>query len=379
MEKKLASDIANESDEQVLKEALDEIKETIKDTSNAKKADGTLASVITLYGKYLDALNECHNFRYGPVSEESLEEIKCKLSENWNFSEEDLNRQYSARQYVPHFRMHKFYAKYAMFGLSDKPKTVALLPYLLSAFYLNINFDNGAPADVTDLCDKDLKENRYRNIDAFIDRLSLKKPLEKFFKNKKSDQPRPIRSIKNKETYIEFLKYPKAQGHSTKLKDYKLSDLHYQNIIRALIYSTSVLACLHTSSICDQVDYQKSFELFIEHTSAFYTACFFAPPWYDDEGMMDGKELRKEYTTQIYLYLVNKRQYSVMKQRIHENYEHMLSQERKLLKDCGLSTYKVGRWEDYPSKKWYINAATLSALMLNPLFFLYEPELVSLP
>ena len=121
MEKKLASDIANESDEQVLKEALDEIKETIKDTSNAKKADGTLASVITLYGKYLDALNECHNFRYGPVSEESLEEIKCKLSENWNFSEEDLNRQYSARQYVPHFRMHKFYAKYAMFGLSDKP------------------------------------------------------------------------------------------------------------------------------------------------------------------------------------------------------------------------------------------------------------------
>ena len=174
-----------------LKEALYEIEETVKYTSKAGKKDETLASVIKLYGDYLNTLPECENYKYEPISTRDKAEVWRNFFGDECFTEEDFNSQHKTRsnKLESYFNIKKFYPIYAMYGLRNKPKTVELLPYLLSSFYLNCDITDGIPADIYHLCDEQplCTENYVRNVKKFVSRFSMESFFEKFFKQSKKD------------------------------------------------------------------------------------------------------------------------------------------------------------------------------------------------
>lgn len=204
-----------------------------------------LSPVIERCGKYLEALIECHEYQVRPATAEEAQVTQKALVENWNFENEDFHwsTAESRKSYShinDHFKMRKFQPRYAMYGLSNKPKIVALLPYLLFAFYNNCEIDGGCPADIFSVCDSHEKTigNQSRIITRFSKRFSVESYITDFLKQKRSQYPNAIKKLKTHEDFVEFLSLPQRIGRSKKLQNYHLTDLHYQSILNALVYST---------------------------------------------------------------------------------------------------------------------------------------------
>lgn len=80
---------ATESD--ILNEAMEEIKETVKYTRRANEPNDSLSPVIERCGKYLEALIECHEYQVRPATAEEAQVTQKALVENWNFENEDFH------------------------------------------------------------------------------------------------------------------------------------------------------------------------------------------------------------------------------------------------------------------------------------------------
>ena len=275
--------------------------------------------------------------------------------------------------------MRKFQPRYAMYGLSNKPKIVALLPYLLFAFYNNCEIDGGCPADIFSVCDSHEKAiyNQSRTITTFSKRFSVESYITDFLKQKRSQYPNAIKKLKTHEDFVEFLSLPQRIGRSKKLQNYHLTDLHYQSILNALVYSTCVLACLHTSTndIYSQVDYRASFELFNKHTAAFQTV-YLAPSLFnlDDDDDDDDDDIERWNFT-IYDSFSDISSWQASIEVFCKIVSDFPQQEKNLFQNCfGINICDLQGppfWPDYPSKEWYINAAIITAARFNPFCYRY--------
>lgn len=372
MENKISLESDTNAETNTLQEALEEIRTTVKGTVHKGKPDISLLTVIERCGTYLGSLQQCFDYLYGPPSKDDQEIVKKELSKNWNFTEEDFNLKapnpiLSKR----HVYMHTFQPQYAMYGLSAKPNTIALLPYLLSAFYLNCDITTGCPPDVAAVCvDHESEGNYSRNIRAFTGRFSLESYFDKFYKRKKSEAGKKIQGIKDAHSHLQYLFYPQMTGRK---KKFKITELHYESIIRALVYSTCVVACLHTAIIRDCVDYEKSFELFNMHTLAFYTACLYSPPFNDedDEEYIASKEEQLQYTAHICSYANEPHAFRHAVKALRKNYRNFSLKEQELFCNCGNHFSNFAKWEKYPNKNWYLNVASLVSFLFNPLNYEY--------
>lgn len=372
---------ATESD--ILNEAMEEIKETVKYTRRANEPNDSLSPVIERCGKYLEALIECHEYQVRPATAEEAQVTQKALVENWNFENEDFHwsTAESRKSYShinDHFKMRKFQPRYAMYGLSNKPKIVALLPYLLFAFYNNCEIDGGCPADIFSVCDSHEKTigNQSRIITKFSKRFSVESYITDFLKQKRSQYPNAIKKLKTHEDFVEFLSLPQRIGRSKKLQNYHLTDLHYQSILNALVYSTCVLACLHTSTndIYSQVDYRASFELFNKHTAAFQTV-YLAPSLFNLDDDDDDDDDIEQWNFTIYDSFSDISSWQASIEVFCKIVSNFPQQEKNLFQNCfGINICDLQGppfWADYPSKEWYINAAIITAARFNPFCYRY--------
>lgn len=361
--------------ESELEDAIKEIRNIVlKITKSGKKINGETNDIINNCQLYFDALKKYTDFQTGPTSFEDnkiiLEKLYgdgvCDGFDKENF-QEIIHR--GENGYKTYFYPKKFYSEYISDDFSTNPSILKIFPYLLAAYYLNMNEKFLESEVIHSLFKKEEyeydEENRYRNVNRFVKCFSLENYIEDFCKKKKSDKVKEIRNITSKEMYIQHLShcYPICDSDIFSIKETN-SPLQWECLHQALIYSMCVLACFH-SKYSSQVDYKISFDLFDKHTAAFQTMYPFAG---DKNGNIHPIQLitylKSEYKFHYITYELHKM--LCMNEGGESEWDNFSRDEYAILKQCGVNYCDLKDWKPYGSADWYINMAIMTIVILHP-------------
>lgn len=148
----------------------------------------------------------------------------------------------------------------------DGSKIVTILPYLLTAYYLNLFGTRRIRANIsTELSktpdEKVIKDSTYsRDVTASVKMFSYGWFLPQFYKAGRNNTLSEIEKITNKSEFVRYLLTGKKRA---------LPQLFYVQMYKVFIYSVIAVACIEELSDSGyHVDYEKSWALFDAHVCA---------------------------------------------------------------------------------------------------------------
>lgn len=321
-----------------------------------------IARVTNRANDALRTLQESFSSRSGKKSKDTHnEEILQILAQNgYNICKQDTSGQTTQLFKIP-VNPQINHLEYITYGLDTTPNTLTLLPYLMACYYLNMHdlSANKPPSVPTPIfaLESESTDNLKRNKDDFTSYYFGEENLPQYFELKKSNKSMDIQKINNWNTYRKYISTRHKILGIENTMCYKLTPLQYKCLFQALVYSICVLACAHTDSIAEQIDYQLSFELFDKHTAAFHTL-YVIDEEYEDED-------NKTCVLPLLAFLQVKEALDDTKKILQTKDDFTMSQ----LYSCGIQDSDFMEWSDYPSPKWYIQSAAITVATLHPLTF----------
>lgn len=332
--------------EELLFKAKDELNKSI--TKKIKEKSTKTTKRKKIHSELIELFNNCAMYFE-------------RLEENIDFIKDNQNYQI----FKP---FNKDFISCAIYEDND---CIKILPYLITSYYLNLykTNENGIPASIENIFIKENidYENLTRDKNYVVNLFSLEDKIEKFIKKKKSDFPSPIRNIKDREKYIDYLSKPHFEKNSTLCKDFKVTSLQFEHIYLAYIYSIFTLACMNAGDkISQKIDYAASFNLFNQHTFAFYSIFACSLKDIDDECECIYKKENPydffEISTPLITYLEQIQNISHIR-----NFFIDIKNTSKTprLKDIGIDIKLYTLHSTNDSQKWYKNSALFTAIIFH--------------
>ena len=267
--------------EKLLEEALSEIEKNMK-AKKVPKPDEHVDHIIqkcdAVFQSLQDKLTELYSKEFIQRSNDNIEaDVKdgkysymLELEELENdFDQSTYDQKREQISYIfPTYNSRDAKARINKILLlkDDGSKIVTILPYLLTAYYLNLFGTRRIRANIsTELSktpdEKVIKDSTYsRDVTASVKMFSYGWFLPQFYKAGRNNTLSKIEKITNKSEFVRYLLTGKKRA---------LPQLFYVQMYKVFIYSVIAVACIEElSDTSYHVDYEKSWALFDAHTCA---------------------------------------------------------------------------------------------------------------
>ena len=168
--------------------------------------------------------------------------------------------------------------------INEDSYVLEILPYLLTAFYLNSNrmrnrevrksiatvFKCDPDTEVSDLF---VGDAYYRDVRDFCRLFSCESFLPNLFNFGRTDSKTTLGNIKDIDSFREYIKKVSMPVSVEKNADQVLPpQLYYSQIYKVFIYSIIASACAEEFPDNPGIDYKASWDLFSDHTDSFTAA-----------------------------------------------------------------------------------------------------------
>lgn len=250
----------------MLKAALSEIKDALYVKEDYIKPDPQIEHILEQCDYFF---NEIASVYYIPQNAK-MQELYKELAEESDFSEDDFyvpdnnDTRAAIKQIFPSFES----CPLENILRTDQPSVMKILPYLLSAYYLNLHKGKDLSAKTQEMLfpgttnEIVIRDHNYaRNVRTYLERFSCQKFLSNFSNAKRSDKSKSIRDLKTENDFSNYL------------KSGPMSQFHYVQLFKAFVYLSCTAICAQElpESFRSKIDYKDSWNLFEDHTLAFKT------------------------------------------------------------------------------------------------------------
>ncbi len=349
----------------MLKDALSEIKVALYVKEECIKPDPQIEHVLEQCDYFF---NQIASVYYTPQNAK-MRELYKELADESDFSEDDF--------YVPdnndtRAAIQQIFPSFGSCPLenilrTDQLPVMEILPYLLSAYYLNLHKGKNLSAKTQEMLfpgttnEIVVRDHNYdRNVRTYLERFSCQSFLPGFLGAKRSDKSNSIIDLKTENDVSSYL------------KSGPMSQFHYVQLFKAFVYLSCTAICAKElpETFRSKIDYKKSWNLFEEHTLAFKTVYCIEKP----SDHFDGTEPFPLYSKTFlsnptWECLIDLHDYfltCVQHLKIQEEYLHQILGGRRSSYRLFFQ-YSIPQAEYRSEQRLYQDYAVMGAAIYNPL------------
>lgn len=267
---------------------------TVMEGPTIKKPNAHIDHIIEkcddVFGRLQYYLSYGKSKKYVDYVNASLEKPK-QGKRRYAFTCKELKNEYIDAEYVDVLKKAEMVFPYFVkfdFGkilqIDEDLHVLEILPYLLTAFYLNSNRmrDGEVRSSIADVfkCDPGTDVSNlfvgvpyYRDVGDFCRLFSCESFLPNLFNFGRTDSKTTLGNIKDIDSFREYIKKVSIPVSVDKNADQVLPpQLYYSQIYKVFIYSIIASACAEEFPDNPGIDYKVSWDLFSDHTDSFAAA-----------------------------------------------------------------------------------------------------------